>query len=238
MSNAMKTSEGFFGSQRIKLILEGFHIDSILDQMLQRVEDWLECDDEGSTFIWLQGPPKSAEDHQNGMSLLAAKLTELAWEFKSTHEESMPLVSYFCSISSQDLREGNPSREAEGVVSLVYAFLHQFLAAIHSFHSTDASKQSLLSALEQQISGLDGTVRTWSEALSAFDQAARLVTPDTVCVIDGLHWLDGRDTDDLLSDLVRLLRKTSFRVLFTTSGTSGALLEHMNPEDCVEMDEE
>lgn len=78
----------------------------------------------------------------------------------------------------------------------------------------------------------------WSEALSAFDEAARLVTLDTVFVIDGLHWLDGRDTDDLLSDLLRFLRKTSFRVLFTTSGRSDALLEHMNPEDCVEMDEE
>ncbi|KAM6535959.1 hypothetical protein FALCPG4_005484 [Fusarium falciforme] len=231
----MKTLEGFFDSQRIKLIAKGFHIDSIPDQLLQRVEDWLECDDEGSTFIWLQGPPKLAEHHQNNMSILAAKIIELAWEVKLRDDT---LVSYFCSISRQDPREGNPSREAEGVVSLVYALLHQVLAAIHLFPSADSSSQSRLIALEKRISGLDGTVRTLNEALSAFDEAAQLLTPDTVCVIDELHWLDGRDTDDQLCELVRLLRKTGFMVLFTTSGRSGALLEQMDPEDCVEMDEE
>lgn len=234
----MKTLERFFDSQRIKLSPEGFHVDLIPDQMLERVEDWLECNEKESAFIWLQGLPKSAEDHQNSMSLMAAKLLELAWECKVTSEELMPLASYFCSISSQGPREGNPSRESEGVVSLVYALLHQFLATIHSSHFTDASKQSLLSALEQRISGLDGTVRTWSEALSAFDQASRLVTPDTVCIIDGLQWLDGRDSDDLLSELLRVLRKTRLRVLFTTSGRSGVLSGQMDPKDCVKMGKE
>ncbi|KAM6524343.1 hypothetical protein FSOLCH5_004944 [Fusarium solani] len=209
----METLEGFFDSQRVRLTPEGFHIDSIPDQMLQRVKDWLKCDDEGSVFIWLQGPPTLAEDNYNSMSILAAKIIELAWEVKLRDDT---LVSYFCSISRQGPRKGNPSREAEGVVSLVYALLHQFLAAMHSFHYTDASRQSLLSALEQRISDLDGTVQTWSEALSAFDEAARLVTQIQLT----------------------LLRKTSFKVLFTTSGRSGALLEHMDPEDCVEMDEE
>ena len=120
----METLERFFDSQRIKVIPEGFHNESIPDQMLERVEDWLECDAKESAFIWLQGPPKLAEDHQNSTSLLAATLTELGWEYTLTHEGSMPLVSYFCSITSQGPREGNPSKEAEGVVSLVYALLY------------------------------------------------------------------------------------------------------------------
>jgi hypothetical protein len=50
----METLEGFFDSQRVRLTPEGFHIDSIPDQMLQRVEDWLKCDDEGSGFKGLR----------------------------------------------------------------------------------------------------------------------------------------------------------------------------------------
>ncbi|EEU37217.1 uncharacterized protein NECHADRAFT_78453 [Fusarium vanettenii 77-13-4] len=232
MSNAMKILEGFFDSQRIRLSSEGFRYSSIPPQLVRRTIDLLNRLDDDCASIWLQWIPNLVEDPQNNISSLAAN------QVNETHRTSIPRMSYFCSINSQDPREGNPSKEVEGFVSLVYALLHQFLADIYSFPPEDAPGQSRLGAVEQRISGLDGTARTLHEALSAFDGAAHLLRMYNICIIDGLHLLEGPDTHDQLCELVRILRKTIWKLTFTTSGGSSVLSKEMDPEDCVKVDEE
>lgn len=66
----------------------------------------------------------------------------------------------------------------------------------------DAEMLTFSSLLQQQISNLDGTIRTWSEALSAFTEEAGRVPVGMLCIVDGLHWLDDWDTEKLLRGLL------------------------------------
>ncbi|KAM5350687.1 hypothetical protein ACJ41O_007192 [Fusarium nematophilum] len=237
LDQASQALDGFFDRGRIKLLPEGFHVNSIPCHMIQHLINWLENEAEGSSIIWLQGPATLAEDHDNPMSMLAAKYIEIAGEIKLRDGKPMPLISYFCTISRQRPREGNPTREAQGVIALVYALLHQLVTELLSSPPADLPTQALFSRLEQHMSSLDGTIRTWDGALSALAEAAGFVPMGTLCVVDGLHWLDGRDIESLLCDLVRCLRKSGLKILFTTSARSGALLEVLTPEEHVEMNE-
>ncbi|KAI8722794.1 hypothetical protein NCS52_00424300 [Fusarium sp. LHS14.1] len=232
MSNAMKTLEGFFDGQRIRLSFERYRYASIPFPLARRGKALMKRIDDELASLWLQWIPSLAEDPQNNVSILAAEHVEMA------HGTSIPLISYFCSISSQDPREGNPSKEVEGVVSLVYALLHQTLGEIHVLPPQDAAGQSRLNALEQRISGLDGTARTLNEALSAFSESTQILGPYYICIIDGLHLLEGPGTYDQLCELVRILRKSVWKLLFTTSAGSGVLSQEMDREDYVKVDEE
>ncbi|KAH6977601.1 hypothetical protein BKA56DRAFT_588497 [Ilyonectria sp. MPI-CAGE-AT-0026] len=233
-----QTLDMSFNKERVKLTAEGFHASSISPQMLQRLIEWLQDETEPSTFIWLKGLTTLAEDHDNAMSMLAAKFIEMSGEIKLRSGKPMPLISYFCSISRQSPREGNPTREAEGAVALVYALLRQLFTEIYCSNSRDSEMQAFLSKLEYRISSLDGTIRTWDEALSALSGAAELVPVGMLSVIDGIHWLDGRDTEKLLCGLLQCLRKSKLKVMFTTSAMSGVLLEELTPEERVEVDED
>ncbi|KAF5008483.1 hypothetical protein FDECE_5242 [Fusarium decemcellulare] len=238
LEKAYQTLDMSFDKQRVKLAAEGFHASETSPRMLQSLVDWLEDETEPSTFIWLQGPTTWAEDHENPTSMLAAKFTEMAGEIKLSSGNPMPLISYFCSTSRRSPREGNPTREAEGVVALIYALLRQLLDVIYNSSSREPEVQASLSQLEYQTSNLDGSMRTWNEALSALSGAVGIVPMGMLTVIDGLHWLDGRETEESLRGLVKCLRRGNLRVMFTTSGRSGVLLEELTPEERVEVEEE
>ncbi|KAF4465890.1 Carboxylic ester hydrolase [Fusarium albosuccineum] len=114
LEKAYRALDMSFDKQRVKLTAEGFLAGEVSPQMLQSLINWLEDEAGPSTFIWLQGPTTWAEDHENPMSMLAARLIEMSGEINLRNGQPMPLISYFCSISRQSPREGNPSREAEG----------------------------------------------------------------------------------------------------------------------------
>lgn len=78
---------------------------------------------------------------------------------------------------------------------------------------------------------LDGTLETWSQAIALFRDVLRTLSGIVFCVIDGLHWLDARSTDIPLAQLVHVLRKDGLRVVFTTSGRSGCLLDEAQREE-------
>ncbi|KAJ3546080.1 hypothetical protein NM208_g2190 [Fusarium decemcellulare] len=238
LEKSYQTLDMSFDKQRVKLTAEGFHASEASPRMLQSLVDWLEDETEPSTFIWLQGPTSWAEDHENPTSMLAAKFIEMAGEIKLSSGNSMPLISYFCSTSRRSPREGNPTREAEGVIALIYALLRQLLAELYSSSSREPEMQASLSQLEYQTSNLDGTMRTWNEALSALSGAVSIVPMGMLTVIDGLHWLDGREAEESLRGLVKCLRRGNLRVMFTTSGRSGVLLEELTPEERVEVEED
>ena len=83
---------------------------------------------------------------------------------------------------------------------------------------------------------LDGCIFSWSELVGLFRDLLPL-TPDTLlCIIDGLHWLDERSVTKCLEELIKTMRGTKMRVLFTTTGRSACLRHQLSADDtyCVE----
>ncbi|KAF4954069.1 hypothetical protein FSARC_12236 [Fusarium sarcochroum] len=237
LDQAIQTLEKFFDTNRVKLSPEGFRLDLVTPQMAQRLVEWLQDEVEGTSLLWLQGPTNLSEDQENPMSMLAAKFIEMSAEIKMRDGKPMPLISYFCNISRKKPRDGNRSREAQGAVALLYTLLQQLLIAINQSQLTNSVGQDILGQVQREISDLDGTTQTWDQALSALTTAVQLVVPGILCVIDGMHWLDARDTEKVLDELVQCLRKTGFKVLFTTSARCGALSKEIVREEHVEVDE-
>ncbi|KAM0563590.1 hypothetical protein ACHAPJ_001314 [Fusarium lateritium] len=237
LDQAIQRLERFFDIKRIKLSPEGFRLDLITPQMVERLVEWLQDEADGTSLLWLQGPTTLSEDEGNPMSMLAAKFIETSAEIKRRDGRPMPLISYFCNIGRKKPRDGNRSREAQGAVALLYALLQQLLTDINQSQLTDTVGRDILGQLQRETSNLDGTTQTWDQALSALTTAFQLVVPGILCVIDGMHWLDARDTEELLDELVRRLRKTGFKVLFTTSARCGALSKEIAREEHVEVDE-
>lgn len=205
--------------------------------MVQRLIGWLQDDAGGTSLLWIQGPTTLSEDQENPTSMLAAKFIQMSAEIKSRNGKPIPSISYFSNISRKKPRDGNSSREAQGAVALIYALLQQLLTDMDLPQMTDARVNYAIDQIRNKISELDGTTRTWNQALSALTTAVELSAPGMLCVIDGMHWLDSRDTEKLLCELVQCLRKSGFKVLFTTSARCAALSKEISREEHVQVDE-
>lgn len=166
--------------------------------------------------MWLEGPAIEVDDTENPLTSLAAKFIDLVVMNK------LPVISYFCEIPQTV--DSNVTREAKGTVSLLYALLRQVVELLLP------RLETALDLSEERFLGLDGTLDTWPEALGVFRDLVMSLAPGTVyCVVDGLHWLDDKTTDLALAQLVECLRGGTLKVLFTTSGRSGCLLECLEP---------
>ncbi|KAF4455763.1 phytanoyl-CoA dioxygenase family protein [Fusarium austroafricanum] len=237
LDEAIQKLEKFFDTQRVKLSPQGFRLDLITPQMAQRLIGWLQGDVEGTLLLWLQGPTTLSEDQENPMSMLAAKFIQMSGEVKVRNEKPIPLISYFSNISHKKPRDGNGSREAQGTVALVYALLQQLLIDINLSPITHTRGQDALNQIQHKVFELDGTTRTWDQALCALTTAVELSVPGMLCVVDGMHWLDSKETEKLLRELIQCLRKTGFKVLFTTSARCAALSKEISREEYVHVDE-
>lgn len=151
---------------------------------------------------------------ENPLTNLAAKFIDLA------EMNSLPVISYFCEI--QRVVPENATRESKGAISLLYALIRQMVELLlPRFETTvDLSEERFLS--------LDGSLDGWTEALRMLRDLMKLKPGIVYCVIEGFHWLDDKTTDLPLAELVKCLRGGELKVLFTTSGRSGCLLEHLD----------
>jgi hypothetical protein len=215
-----------FEHGRLKLPAEGFAAMSIPSSAIIRLHDWVVSDPRPSSCLWLRGMHDDlTEDTSNSITMLAAKFVELAEQIKLQNNKPPPCVSYFCRIRARRSDGTKPSPEAQGLVELLYALINQLAVIL------DVSGTRLQNLPEEN---LDGTFQTWQQAMQVFSALLAAVTPGMLCVVDALHWLDGAEVENKLAELVRVLRKSSMMVLFTTSARCGALLREVPAED-VEM---
>jgi hypothetical protein len=215
----------YFDHTRVKLSAEGFVAASIPASAIIRLHDWIVADSDSASTLWLRGMhDELTEDTDNAMTMLAAKFIELTGQIKLPSGRSMPCVSYFCHIKVRRRRNGGPSPEAQGLVEILYGLISQLASMLDG---SSVVKQEL------PVEALDGTLETWDDALQVVHALLCSVTPGMLCVIDGLHWLDGGGVDNRVVDLVKALRSSPMMLLFTTSARSGALLREI-PSDEVE----
>lgn len=158
-------------------------------------------------------------------------LRQWALAYKSLAQAAgVPVISYFCELS-HDEPLASRTRESVELSALIYALIRQLV----NFLPVGNADMAALGA--GRFSALDGTHRTWKEALRVLeDLVAGARLPLMLFVIHGLNVVEDdfeHSTDDALEELVHYLARISgsrstgegriCKVLFTTSGLSETL---------------
>lgn len=84
-------------------------------------------------------------------------------------EAGVPVISYFCNLSNEN-PPANRSRETMELSAMLYAIMRQLINLLLAQNADNAFPLS-----EAKLSSLDGTLRTWSDALSLFEDLVRAV---------------------------------------------------------------
>lgn len=165
--------------------------------------------------------------------------------YKSLAEEAgVAVVSYFCDLSNADA-PASRTRETMELSALLCALIRQLVNLIPSGGPEHPSSFD-----PSRFTDLDGTLRTYKEALSLIeDLASRVHLPLVLFIIHGLDVLEDPAEDtttEVLEDLVNCLGRMAdpgstgeeriVKVLFTTSGLSHVLCNLINEEDMVACD--
>ncbi|KAI6409276.1 hypothetical protein MCOR23_000963 [Pyricularia oryzae] len=172
--------------------------------------------------LWLAGRPfVEARDLANPLTRLAAAFVELA------DRSAIPTASYFCELRRDG--RGRLSAEVQGALALAYALIRQMVELLLVEFETAVDVSA------GRLARLDGTTGTWEEVVVLMGDLLSLMPPTFFCVVDGLQWLDGRDSERYLADVVGLLRRRGVKVLYTTTGRSGVLVNALEAGEAVEV---
>ncbi|KAK8000454.1 hypothetical protein PG990_013054 [Apiospora arundinis] len=201
--------ETFFERERVRL--SGMQLRPITQTyyVIRRLSNWVKAD---PSILWLEGPASPLRDEYNPLTTIAASVVELADQAK------VHVISYFCHLPRGEcLRPGNTTPEAQASVALITSLTRQTMELLLPQFETK------LNLSEVRLSLVKGTMESLPETLRLFGDLLETLDMQLLCVIDGLHWLDDRGTTTILVDLVKMLRNSSAKVLFTTTGRSACL---------------
>ncbi|KAI0437533.1 hypothetical protein F4803DRAFT_538430 [Xylaria telfairii] len=150
----------------------------------------------------------------------------------------IPVISYFCRLSHDEPPSGR-TRETIELSALICSMIRQLVNILPGQLAPGAPIFSL-----QQLSGIDGTLRTWEEALSVLQDLVVCVRlPLLLFVLDSLSLLEwdfdgviGSKLKTLVSCLKNMVETSKkegriVKVLLTTAGLSGVLCQELNEED-------
>jgi hypothetical protein len=174
--------------------------------------------DELSQFLWLKGEYVPAIDSANKMTTIAASFVEQA------HKIDIPVISYFYKHS-----ENGPKK---AVTALLYALIRQTVELL------PPESRTTIDMSEERFKNLDGEAETWDTALVLFYDVIGLLDSlnrTAFCVLEGIHWLDGKSTEYSLYQLLEALGRTKLKVLFVTTGKSTVLLNAIKKKDQIDL---
>lgn len=237
--------EDFFHRDRVRLPSADDYLSAGMStaptEVIQRLAEWTMStpDSAGgggnnsstaSNILWIDGPPLVADDLDNEISLLSATVVSMA------DRSSVPVMSYFCELRRREaLRPGVRSMEMQGFLAMVYSLLRQMVETLMPVIEVDPADGEEVDFSAERFARLDGTIETWDQVVDLFKDVVPLCPGRVFVVIDGLHWVDGRDTEAYIEQLVGLLRENGkrFKVLFTTSGRVPTLRKVIKPEEAL-----
>ncbi|KAK7914152.1 hypothetical protein PG985_011855 [Apiospora marii] len=179
------------------------------EQIIRRLSDWAKGP---PSILWLEGPASPPRDEHNPLSTIAARVVDLA------DQGSVPVISYFCHLPrGEKLRQGNASTREQASVALITALTRQAMELLLPHFETSFNLS------EVRLSLVNGTLDSLPETLRLLGDVLKILNMQLLCVVDGLHWLDDRSTNNILFELVETLRNSSTKLLFTTTGRSACL---------------
>lgn len=213
--------EDYFSRSRVRLSPDNFGPSGEGEAEITRLSEW----SQGlhPPMLWFEGPVLDVDDFENSLTSMAAKFVEMV----ETHQ--INVISYFCEVPRT--RRSADTPEAEGAVGLLYALLRQLIETLPPRLDTTVDLS------ESRFAQLDGSMDTWTEATKLFGDLLTVLSTTVFCVIDGLHWLDGKDTDAPLAHLATTLRHDKLRVLLTTCGRSACLIDHLERDETFVVDD-
>ncbi|KAK7984660.1 hypothetical protein PG988_002282 [Apiospora saccharicola] len=188
-----KHFEDFFNRERVRL--PGLQLRPVMqtDQVIRRLSNWIKGDPE---ILWLEGPPSPLRDEYNPLATIAARIVDLA------DQGSVPVISYFCHLPrGEKLRQGNTTREAQASAALITALTRQAMELLLPHFETSFNLSEI------RLSLVNGTLDSLPETLRLLSDVIKILDMQLLCIIDGLHWLDDRSMNGILSELVKTLRK-------------------------------
>jgi hypothetical protein len=161
------------------------------------------------------------------MTIVAAMCVDFA------NKAKLPVISYFCQLSrDKSLRPGN-TRESQELVALTYSLIRQLIERLPAQLECESDFGG------ERFSRLDGTLKTWNDAVEALNDLLQFTPTILYCIIDGFQWLDDPSTDKFLKELVKVFRGAAlpssncFKVLITTTGRSRSLLGELSPTELI-----
>lgn len=213
--------EDYFCRARVRLSPDDFGPNGAGEAAITRLSEW----SQGlhPPLLWFEGPTLEVDDFENPLTSMAAKFVDMV----ETHK--LNVISYFCEVPRT--RRSADTPEAEGAIGLLYALLRQLVETL------PPRLETTIDLSESRFAKLDGSMNTWTEAIELFGDLLSVLGTIVFCVIDGLHWLDGRDTDAPLAQLVTTLRHDRLRVFFTTCGRSACLLDQLDRDEIFSLDD-
>ncbi|KAK3994206.1 phytanoyl-CoA dioxygenase [Cladorrhinum sp. PSN332] len=220
--------ENFFHRDRVRLPSEHLGPAGAPLSVLQRLADWTASrTTSGSAVLWVSGPPDcTGYDLENPVTMLAATVVDMAAQSK------VPVLSYFCELRRGERIRSGHTAETQGLMALTLSLIRQMMELLLPVFETDVDLS------DERFSELDGSLDSWGKVSSLItDLVPLLPASDKVfCIVDGLHWLDDRDTDKYIVDLVRVLRESKFKVLLTTTGRAPTLRDVMSRDETLWVD--
>ncbi|WDK13234.1 phytanoyl- dioxygenase family protein [Colletotrichum graminicola] len=179
-------------------------------EILKNISEWAKAP--APNLLWLDGEPMQCDDFDNPITMVAAKVISLA------EQSQTPVISQFCELRrGQKLRFGNDSKEEQSLIGLVYSLIRQLVELLPPVFEASSDFSA------EKFNSLDGTIQRWHTALSVLTNLTNSMPGPVFCIIDGLHWLKDRSTDNCLLEFVRVLRGGRLKVLLSTTGRSVVL---------------
>ncbi|TLD11884.1 hypothetical protein PspLS_11307 [Pyricularia sp. CBS 133598] len=217
--------EDYFNRDRVRLPNDPSKSPATVQaSTLSALSDWTASPERGP--LWLAGRPFfEARDLANPLSRLAATFVDLAGG------SGIPTASYFCELRRGGSGEPQerPIPEVQGALALAYALVRQMVELLLVKFETEVDMSA------RRLARLDGTTGTWGEVVVLMGELLSLMPKTFFCVVDGLQWLDGRESDRYLADVVGLLYARGVKVLYTTTGRSGVLLNVLEASETIEV---
>lgn len=211
--------EDFFSRGRVRLPADAFGSASLNQELLGRLQEWAQGI--SAPILWLEGPADECDEFENPLTGVAAKFIEMATKHRFT------VVSFFCELPRRSSGQQAPQEQA--AISLLYALLRQMIEVLPPKLDTTVDLS------ERRFNELDGSLNTWDNALELLSDVTSFVPGIVFCIIESFHWLDAKTTENPLTQLLQVLRNEKFRVLFTTHGRSGCLLQTLGREEVLDL---
>ncbi|KAF9891837.1 hypothetical protein FE257_003322 [Aspergillus nanangensis] len=217
-----KNLEDSFHRDRLRLLVDPTEPVLVNQDTLVALSEWSASTDRRA--LWLEGPSIEVDDVDNPMSMLAARIIDIA------EQSQVPVISYFCELRRGETLRPGETRETQAMIGLLYALIRQLVELLLPRFETQVDLS------EPRFKRLDGTLKSWADAMAIFRDLLPLGPNKVFCVIDGLHWLDDRDTEKYLHELAGVFQEEQhLKVLFTTTGRSACLLKEISALDTVEV---
>lgn len=214
----------------IEAMLDEPQARSLSNTMFHRLQTFILSKE--SESLWISGPLDMR--YPSAMSAAAACIISVL------SQAEPQLIFHFCALPRDEHHHPTLSGEESGLIGLLYSLIIQLISALKPRF------ESAIDLGHERFTKLDGSMATFSDALKLFEDLVSISSPYIIGVIDGIEWIDyGRGSSrfrEFLTSVLRVMGGRSnedgtgsvFKLLFTTAGNSGTLMDTLNAADIFE----